>query len=104
MGGKHSRTKGANYERELVKELKEAGIYAERRVRNYSGEHDIDIFPSGPDEAALIAEAKIRAKLPAWLMRWLGENDLLFMRQDRGETIAVLPWRTLEALLRKARP
>ena len=49
MGGKHSRNKGASYEREIVNQLKEHGVLAERvplsgaMKGNYSG--DIKLGP-----------------------------------------------------------
>lgn len=99
----HARRKGAGFERELVNQIKEAGIHAERVVRTYDGDHDIDIYPNGKDNAPLVAEAKIRRQLPSWLITWLGDNDVLFMRQDRGNTIAVLPYSIFEYLLKQAR-
>jgi len=35
------------------------------------------------------------------LERWLGENDLLFLRRDHAEPLVLLPWRVWAALLAK---
>jgi len=37
------------------------------------------------------------------LERWLGENDLLFLRRDHAEPLVLLPWRVWAALLAKVR-
>ena len=42
----------------------------------------------------LRTEVKVRANGEgfATIERWLGDNDLLFMRRDRAEPLVVMPW------------
>lgn len=35
------------------------------------------------------------------LERWLGENDLLFLRRNHAEPMVVLPWATYARLIQK---
>jgi hypothetical protein len=44
---------------------------------------DVDIYPFGPDAAPLCGEVKGRGKGAgfATLERWLGDNDVLFLRR-----------------------
>jgi len=101
MGGKASRDKGANFEREIVNWHKARNVDAERiplsgAVKgNYSG--DLKIGP----EQALLAECKRRAR--AWQDLYdaldQDESDMLFIRKDRERTLVVLPLETYEAFL-----
>jgi Holliday junction resolvase len=101
MGGKASRDKGANFEREIVNWHKDRGVDAERiplsgAVKgNYSG--DIKIGP----QLALLAECKRRARAYQDLYDALDQDDsdMLFVRRDRGRTLVVLPIETYEAVL-----
>ncbi len=79
---------------------RDMGVHAERVPLSgatggrYSG--DVDVYVAGPDSAPLVTEVKARANGAGFvtLERWLGENDLLFLRRDRAEPMVVLPWRT----------
>lgn len=101
MGGKASRDKGANFEREIVNWHKERGVEAERvplsgAVKgNYKG--DLKIGP----EQALLAECKRRARAYQDLYDALDQDDsdMLFIRKDRGRTLVVLPIETYECFL-----
>ena len=101
--GKRSRTKGYNYEREVVNWHRDMGVRAERvplsgGARYQGGGHDVDVY-FGADP--LCCEAKIRKELPGWLKGWLGENDALFMRDNHGETMVVLPARTWARMVKR---
>ena len=94
------RDKGARIEREIVQRHRDIGIHAERvplsgAVRDQGNGADIDVYVRGKAEAPLVAEVKARANGEgfATLERWLGENDLLFLRRDRADPLVVLPWR-----------
>ena len=101
MGGKASRDKGANFEREVVNWHKDRNVEAERiplsgAVKgNYSG--DLKIGP----QQALLAECKRRSR--AWQDLYdaldLDNSDMLFIRKDRERTLVVLPLETYEAFL-----
>ena len=101
MGGKASRDKGANFEREVVNWHLGKGVPAERiplsgAVKgNYSG--DLKIGP----EQALLAECKRRARAWQDLYDALDQDgsDMLFIRKDRERTLVVLPLETYEAFL-----
>ena len=101
MGGKASRDKGANFEREVVNWHKDRNVEAERiplsgAVKgNYSG--DLKIGP----QQALLAECKRRARAWQDLYDALAQDnsDMLFIRKDRERTLGVLPLETYEAFL-----
>lgn len=103
--GKFSRSKGARAEREIVNRLKEIGVHAERRVRNYSGEHDIDFYPWGEENGALVGEVKARSNDDGLkkLTEWMGENDVLFIRFNGQAPIACMPWRVFEMIVQRRR-
>lgn len=101
MGGKKSRDKGANFEREVVNWHKDRNVEAERvplsgaAKGNYSG--DLKIGP----QQALLAECKRRARAWQDLYDALDQDgsDMLFIRKDRERTLVVLPLETYEAFL-----
>ena len=101
MGGKASRDKGANFEREVVNWHKDRNVEAERMPLsgavkgNYSG--DLKIGP----QQALLAECKRRARAWQDLYDALDQDnsDMLFIRKDRERTLVVLPLETYEAFL-----
>jgi len=93
------RQKGNRVERLLVQLHLEAGIPAKRvplsgAMAGYKG--DIRVGES------LVAEVKARAHGEgfATLARWLGENDLLFLKRNLRQPIVVLEWETYLRLVR----
>ena len=98
--GKASRDKGGRVEREIVRRHLELGVHAERVPLSgaaggrFSG--DVEVYFFGPDEAPLVTEVKARGKGAGFkvIEKWLGENDVLFLRRDRADPLVVLPWRT----------
>jgi hypothetical protein len=108
MSGARHRRKGDRVERELVHQHTDIGIEAERyplsgASRFRGSGHDLDIYAFGPDEAPLVAEVKARKDGSgfATLERWLGDYDVLFLRRDHAEPLAVLPWRAWARLVGK---
>ena len=105
--GKPSRDKGARVEREMVDRHKAIGVHAARVPLSgaaggrFSG--DVDVYAFGPDTAPLVGEVKARKGGAgfATLERWLGENDLIFLRRDRADPMVVLPWSTWERIVKK---
>jgi len=101
MGGKAARDKGANFEREIVNWHRLRDVPAERiplsgAVKgNYAG--DLKIGPT----LGMIAECKRRARGFGALYAALEQDnsDMLFVRDDRKETLVVLPLATYEAFL-----
>ena len=101
MSGARHRRKGDRIEREIVEMHKALGVHAERvplsGASHYQGRNaDIDIYPAGRDAAPLCCEVKARAGGAGFvtLEKWLGENDVLFLRRNNAEPVVVLPWRT----------
>ena len=107
MAGARHRRKGSRVEREIVALHKVEGVHAERvplsgaAGGSFSG--DIEFYPFGPDEAPLVGEVKARRNGEGFktLEKWLGDNDVLFLRRDRTDPVVVLPWRTYRRLLRE---
>lgn len=105
--GKPSRDKGARVEREMVDRHKAIGVHAARVPLSgaaggrFSG--DVDVYAFGPDAAPLVGEVKARKDGAgfATLERWLGDNDLIFLRRDRAAPMVVLPWSTWERIVGK---
>jgi Holliday junction resolvase len=100
------RRKGARIEREIVDLHHALGLRAERvplsgAARYQGNDADVDIYPFGPDAAPLCGEVKARGDGEgfATLERWLGEDDVLFLRRNNAPPIVTLPWRTWESLL-----
>lgn len=94
-----SRQKGDRREREVVKLHIRDGLHAERIPRSgaaggeFSG--DVQIFTNN-----MRAEVKGRANGEGFkvITRWLADNDLLFVRQDRADPLVVMPWKVYAML------
>ena len=96
--GKRERRKGLRYERELVQQLSTAGINA-RRMWGSDGRsaglgREVDLVVEG-----LTAQARRRARIPAWLKC---DTDVVFTREDRGETYVIMPLEVFVKLLKKS--
>lgn len=95
--GKMQRDKGNRVEREIVDEHKRAGLNAERvplsGASHYRGEgHDVNIYPHRRKEP-LRCEVKARKEGAGFtlLRRWLADYDVLFLHENRAETLVVVP-------------
>jgi Holliday junction resolvase len=107
-GGRASRRKGDEIERELVNLHCELGIRAERyplsgASRFRGSGHDIDLYVRGNDAAPLVAEVKARKNGAGFtqLEKWLGEYDALFLRRNHADALVLLPWRVWVELIRQ---
>lgn len=104
MSGKASRDKGNRREREMVERLNALpGVSANRvplsgAMQGYKG--DLRVFLDGVDRP-LQVEVKARAKASGWasVKKWLAENDVLLLVEDRQEPLVVLPWHIFEGLM-----
>ena len=96
--GKASRDKGLRNERQLVNELKEWGLAAERvPLSGALGGKDVgDVLVAG-----MRFEAKVRAGAFSLLYRWLSKVDGLFLKSDRQEQLVVMRMRTFRRLLQQ---
>ena len=89
--GKASRDKGNRIEREIVNLLKDSGIHAERvPLSGAAG----GLFTGDITFLDYIAEVKARKGGTGFktIERWLGDNDMLFLRKDRSAPLVVNPW------------
>jgi Holliday junction resolvase len=98
--GRPSRAKGIRVEREFVHLHRDAGIPAERVPLSGAagGRFAGDLVVAG----RLRGEVKARKDGAgfATLERWLGDNDLLFLRRNRAEPLVVMPWAVYASLMR----
>jgi hypothetical protein len=98
-GGRRSRQKGDRAERGLVKLLQLAGVAAERtplsgavRSTRFGGGYDVSIPLFGRE---LKSEVKHHANGFARLYKWLAPVDILIVRADHSEPLAVMPLKFL---------
>lgn len=99
MPGRSAKQKGYRIEREMVALHLDMGLEAERvplsgaAGGSYTG--DLVIAKTWR------AEVKARKGGAGFkvIEGWLGDNDLLFLRRDRAEPLALLPWKTYQALM-----
>ena len=97
LGGKSSRDKGLRVEREIVNELKELGVDAERvplsgaAGGSFSG--DITISKNDPI-GKLIAEVKARKNGSGFktIEKWMGDNDIIFLKKNNQKPIVIMNW------------
>ena len=108
--GKPSRDKGARVEREMVHALNYIpGVVAERvplsgaAGGSYVGDISFEITPGAGDQKPqpMVAEVKARKSGDGFktLERWLGSNDMLFLKRNRAEPLLVMPLATLRRIL-----
>ena len=102
--GKFSRDKGARTERETTNKFKDWGLRAERVPLSGATSYakgDIDLYPKDRD-APLVCEQKARKRFPAWLAEYLGDNDVLVLREDGSkDCLYVLPERIFKEMVTK---
>ena len=99
MGNK-SRSKGARIELNVLHELQDAGLDCEKLSYIYKNTHDIRLKMLGKDHKM---EVKCRANGFATIYKWLEPVDVLVLRADRKQALAVIPIATLIELLRAAK-
>ncbi len=96
--GMKSRRKGARVELEILHQLQDAGIIAEKLSSAWRKTHDLHAR-SGETEFSI--EIKCRANGFKQLYQWLVPVDLLIVRADREEALAVLPLSVLIELIKR---
>jgi hypothetical protein len=103
MGGRAAKLKGNRAERNLVKTLQLAGIAAERtplsgavRSSRFGGGYDVRI-PFG--NQAMRAEVKHHANGFRRLYKWLQPVDIVVVKADYSEPLAILPLKRLMELI-----
>lgn len=102
MSGRHSRNKGAGFERELVNAFKDKGLSAQRVPLSGATDYakgDVEVTAGFDGKTIYRGECKRRKELPQWIEQALGENDFMAMREDRGNTLVVVRLSTFAELL-----
>ena len=105
-----SKEKGSRIERELAKKLTDLGIPTRRVIgsgahghidRRLEGDLQVGTYGAHAAEWLLTAEVKARKNGAGFktLEGWLGTNDILLLRRNNAEAMAVLPWETFVSLL-----
>ena len=99
--GKFSRDKSACFQLEVVNLAKAHGLKAERvplsGATSYAKD-DVVITPAFADRPWR-GECKRRKGLPAWLVTALDGCDLVALRPDRHEAVALISLRTLMEMM-----
>ena len=106
--GRVQRQRGDRAEREVVNLHRGLGVHAERyplsgAARGAHGGADVDVYAFGHDQAPLVSEVKSRKDGAGFALieRWLGENDVLFLRRARAAPVVVVPWATWVRLMQR---
>ncbi len=95
-----SRRKGARIELEVLHQLQDAGLTCEKLSAMYKATHDVRLSMLGRDNKM---EIKCRANGFATIYKWLEPVDLLILRRDRSEALAVMPISTLIELIKSCK-
>ena len=100
---RRSQRKGQRIEREILRQLRDYGLTVERRSLS---DQSAD---GGPDliiEGHLTCEIKSRKDGGGFslLNRWKSDNDLLILKQNNREALALVSFAFLAELLRAAEP
>ena len=93
--GRMQRSKGARIEREIVHLHHDAAIPAEKVSRTGHSGPDLQIAHEFSGEV----KARKSGEGFATLERWLGTNDVLFLRRDWQAPLVVMPWSIYERLM-----
>jgi Holliday junction resolvase len=103
--GRSNKIKGSRVEREIVHLHKDNNIDAKRvplsgAVEGYKG----DIIVSLPNKE-LVAEVKARKNGNGFttIEKWLGDNDILFLKRNNKESLVVLPFNVYINILSELR-
>lgn len=103
ISAKGRRTKGLRVEREIVAMHQAMGVHAERVPLSGAagGSYKGDVIIEFSASVRLRAEVKSRNEGQgfALLQRWLADNDMLIVKEDRKEPLVVLPWETYRKLI-----
>ena len=100
MSGKKSRDKGGRVEREFVNNLVKHGIEAKRvplsgACDGFKGDIKLWLHNCGFCELMeYTAEVKARKNAAGFKMvkQWLGDNDILFLKEDYAPPLVVMGW------------
>lgn len=97
--------KGNRAENLFVKKLRGLGIKAQRvPLSGAAGDKFAgDIAMTYPGLGDLLGEVKVRAEGTGFkkIEGWMGLNDILFLKKDRGVPLVVLSWETFERFVKR---
>ena len=96
--GIKSRRKGARIELDVLHQLQDAGLTAEKLSYAWKKTHDLRLSMLGGDHKL---EIKCRANGFRTIYSWLKPVDVLILRADRSEPLAVVPLSTLIKLIKQ---
>ena len=96
-----SKNKGSRVEREIVHRHLDIGVDAKRVPLSGAAVG----FKGDVIIGDLVAEVKARkgGQGFATISKWLRDNDLLFVKEDRKDPLVVMPWRTYEKFIRRGK-
>lgn len=99
LSGRGRRNKGLRVEREIVAMHQAIGIHAERVPLSGAagGSYTGDVIVDG--QYRVEVKARKSGKGFTMLTRWLDDNDMLIVKEDKQEPMVVLPWKTYKKLL-----
>ena len=99
LTAKGRRQKGLRVEREIVGLHTAMGVNAERVPLSGSagGSYTGDVIIDNQYEVEV--KSRKEGKGFAMLQRWLADNDMLMLKEDRKEPLVVLPWKTYKKLI-----
>ena len=96
----YNKTKGNKFEKEVLEMLRANYLKAQRVVASGSVKEDSGDIVLTFDNTPYNIECKFHKSLPtAGLDRWLCDNDILIMRQNRGVAKVYMDFDTLLGLL-----
>jgi hypothetical protein len=98
-GGRSPKVKGYNFENECRHAALAKGLHARRVPLSGAGEEKGDLCITSSFGKVYRCELKRRKCLPEWIVKALGDHQLMVMRGDRGQALAVLPFADLLDLL-----
>lgn len=103
MNARGRKAKGSRIEREIVAMHQKLGMEAERVPLSgaLGGAYSGDVVLPGIGRA----EVKARAGAAGWttIKKWLGKQDMLFLREDGCKPLVVLTWDTYLHVLANSR-
>ena len=98
--GIKSRRKGARIELDVLHTLQDAGVKCEKLSYAWKKTHDVKVRMLERD---CQLEIKCRASGFRQLYKWLEPVDLLVVRADRSEALAVMPLSMLIELIKSVK-
>lgn len=92
----NQRRKGKAFEQSCAKQARDAGLDAQRTAPLQAAGSDVD---ADLLLAGYRVECKDRASIPGYIWEWLGTNDMLLIHTFRKETLALIRYDLLLAIL-----